>query len=75
LLLGVFACPPLACGSPSERELSGVVLIVIDTLRSDRLSAYGNERSTGPVFDRLARLSLGGSTTFGADIDLDATRR
>lgn len=55
LLLGVFACTPLACGSPSERELSGVVLIVIDTLRSDRLSAYGNERSTSPVFDRLAR--------------------
>ena len=28
---------------------------MIDTLRADRLSAYGNERSTSPVFDRLAR--------------------
>jgi arylsulfatase A-like enzyme len=55
LLLGALASVPLACSHPSERELSGVVLVVIDTLRADRLGAYGNERRTSPVFDRLAR--------------------
>ena len=31
-----------------------VVLVVVDTLRADRLGCYGYERSTSPVIDRLA---------------------
>jgi arylsulfatase A-like enzyme len=30
------------------------ILIVLDTLRADRVSAYGHERQTTPVLDRLA---------------------
>lgn len=38
----------------SERGDLNVVFILIDTLRADRLSAYGYERPTSPVFDALA---------------------
>jgi len=38
----------------SERELRGAVLIVLDTLRADGLSAYGNRRRTSPHLDALA---------------------
>jgi arylsulfatase A-like enzyme len=31
-----------------------VILIAVDTLRADRLSAYGYERETSPAIDRLA---------------------
>lgn len=37
-----------------DRERLNVVFIVIDMLRSDRLSAYGYERETSPVMDELA---------------------
>ena len=37
-----------------EREHLNVVFIVIDMLRSDRLSAYGYPRETSPVMDALA---------------------
>lgn len=37
-----------------EREHLNVVFIVIDMLRSDRLSAYGNARQTSPIMDALA---------------------
>jgi hypothetical protein len=32
----------------------GIVLIVLDTLRADGLSAYGNPRDTSPAIDSLA---------------------
>ena len=32
-----------------------VILIAVDTLRADRLSSYGYERSTTPALDRLAQ--------------------
>ncbi len=38
-----------AAGAPR-----GVVLLWVDTLRRDHLGAYGYERSTSPVIDRLA---------------------
>ena len=45
-----------ACGSPARPpELRAVVLVDIDTLRSDGLSVYGNPRPTSPHFDALAR--------------------
>jgi arylsulfatase A-like enzyme len=45
-----------ACGGPAgppERP-RGIVLIVLDTLRADGLSAYGNPRGTSPALDALA---------------------
>lgn len=61
--------PPLTCGFggmtlerrreaprvPSSPEHPNVVLIVMDTQRADRLSAYGYGRETSPNVDRLAR--------------------
>ncbi len=43
--------------SPTQQPLSpphGIVLIGLDTLRADRLSAYGHEQPTSPVLDGLA---------------------
>jgi len=40
--------PPAAPGTPN------ILVIVIDTLRADHLSAYGYSRDTSPNFDRLA---------------------
>ncbi len=48
---------PLIPEPPSAKLASGkpnVVLISIDALRADRLSAYGYERETTPVLDQLA---------------------
>lgn len=39
---------------PASTELPNVVLIVIDALRADHVSAYGYERQTTPNIDRLA---------------------
>jgi len=39
----------------ADRDDLGVIFIVIDTLRSDRLGIYGYERDTSPVIDDLAR--------------------
>ena len=38
----------------AERSDVNVLFILIDTLRADRLSAYGYERETSPELDRLA---------------------
>jgi arylsulfatase len=53
------------CGSEQAAELVSagddpelVVLIVVDTLRKDRLSCYGNERLTSPHIDALAAAGL-----------------
>jgi arylsulfatase A-like enzyme len=40
--------------APADRSKPDVTLIVIDTLRADRLSCYGNPRRTSPVLDELA---------------------
>ncbi|MEM7309233.1 MAG: sulfatase [Planctomycetota bacterium] len=47
----------LSCsgGEAGAERRPDVVLIVIDTLRADRLSCYGYPRPTTPVLDRLAR--------------------
>jgi arylsulfatase A-like enzyme len=59
LLGGDGALPPLIEGRPQlgERRLN-VVLFVVDTLRADRLSAYGYGRETSP---RLAELAARGT--------------
>ena len=44
--------------SLSDRDDLNVLFILIDTLRSDRLSSYGYERKTSPVLDYLAGTGL-----------------
>ena len=39
---------------PDTPARPDVVLVVVDTLRADRLGCYGYERPTSPVIDRLA---------------------
>lgn len=41
----------LACGGPERPRHA--VLVVLDTLRADRLSLYGNPRRASPALDRL----------------------
>jgi len=48
----VFALAALACSSAPERR--NVILISLDTLRADRVGAYGYPRQTSPAIDRLA---------------------
>jgi hypothetical protein len=43
----------LGCSAP-EPSHPNVVLITVDTLRADRLGAYGFELDTSPAIDRLA---------------------
>jgi arylsulfatase A-like enzyme len=45
-------------GSPSGRACHNVVLVVLDTVRADRLSCYGNSRPTTPAIDALARTGV-----------------
>lgn len=55
LLLPLFV---VSCGAPPEPEAPrrpNVLVVVIDTLRADRVGAYGYGRDTSPVLDRLAR--------------------
>lgn len=56
VLLGVLAA---ACGGGSpdlaDERPPDVILVVVDTLRADRLGCYGYERATTPEIDRLAR--------------------
>ncbi len=47
----------LAKSSP-RADLPNVLLIVMDTTRADRLSAYGYHRSTTPALDRIASEGL-----------------
>lgn len=53
--------PALACGPTPDRGEAGagapkpnVLFIVVDTLRADRLGAYGHHRPTSPHLDALA---------------------
>lgn len=50
----------VGCERPSSRPESppNLVLIVIDTLRADRLSFYGHERETAPFLASIASRSL-----------------
>lgn len=59
--LGVWAAPTVVRRQPSQTAQAtggrpqGVILIMADTLRADRLDAYGNKRPTAPTLARLAR--------------------
>lgn len=55
LLFGLLALTAqLACSEPAAPR-PNLVLITLDTLRADRLGAYGYERETSPVLDGIAR--------------------
>src|ERR671914_334957 len=74
--LGLTLFGGLACGSLASQPLAAptatlappdipnILLIVIDTLRSDHLSSYGYERSTSPSIDRLAAQGVLFETAF-----------
>jgi len=49
----VAALPVVVPSAPRDRP--NVILISVDTLRSDRIGCYGNPRETSPAIDRLAR--------------------
>jgi arylsulfatase A-like enzyme len=44
----------LVCGIGCERPPQHLVLVTLDTLRADRLSAYGHDRQTSPALAALA---------------------
>jgi arylsulfatase A-like enzyme len=43
-----------ACSGGGDQRAKNLVLISLDTLRADRLGAYGYERDTSPALDALA---------------------
>lgn len=45
----------LLSGCPSARSSPNILLIVIDTLRADRLGSYGSRRGLTPFLDELAK--------------------
>ncbi|HXT00264.1 MAG TPA: sulfatase-like hydrolase/transferase, partial [Elusimicrobiota bacterium] len=53
LLLAASLAGP-AAAAPGPGPVDDVLLIVVDALRQDRLSAYGNPRRTSPALDALA---------------------
>ena len=54
-MLGVLVALLGAAGCGAPARPTSAILIVLDTLRADGLSAYGNRRETTPNLDRLAR--------------------
>jgi glucan phosphoethanolaminetransferase (alkaline phosphatase superfamily) len=62
-LVAAMAIPFLACSRPEGPNIEGVegapvILISIDTLRSDRLPVYGYDRVETPNLDAFARDSI-----------------
>lgn len=55
-----FACAALllAACTPPAAERPNVLLLSVDTLRADRLGAFGYERDTTPALDRFAAESV-----------------
>ena len=58
LLLSPIAIALATCTPAPENLPVNVVLISIDSLRADHVSAYGYRRKTTPTLDRLARQGL-----------------
>jgi arylsulfatase A-like enzyme len=61
MLLAVVAIGLAACGpstAPRSEPDPHVLLYLVDTLRSDRLGAYGYGRPTSPTIDRLAEHAI-----------------
>ncbi|MBN2053737.1 sulfatase [bacterium] len=58
LLLALLFCACSPTAPPPPRPQSLVILISIDTLRADRLGAYGNQDSLTPHLDRFSREAM-----------------
>ncbi len=56
LLLAVFLLPNMDAATRSDRP--NVVLLIIDTLRADRLGCYGYDKPTTPAIDEVAEESV-----------------
>ncbi|QDV05462.1 Arylsulfatase [Planctomycetes bacterium Poly30] len=54
-VLALMGAGTASCGKPPEPPRPNVVLISIDTLRSDHLGCYGYRRNTSPEIDALAQ--------------------
>ena len=54
LALTLLSLGLLGCGEREPPVRSNILLVTLDTLRADHLSAYGYSRQTSPVIDRLA---------------------
>lgn len=54
ILMSLVACGSCALERPETASVRNLVLITVDTLRPDRLSAYGAEVEIAPAIDRLA---------------------
>jgi arylsulfatase A-like enzyme/Flp pilus assembly protein TadD len=55
LLAAGAACAPTPPAAPAARTARHVLVVTIDTLRADRVGAYGNTTVATPNLDRLAR--------------------
>ncbi|MFQ5767266.1 MAG: sulfatase [Acidobacteriota bacterium] len=55
LVLETPACGQSGRPSPQEHGSPNIILISVDTLRRDHVSAYGSSGGTTPALDRLAR--------------------
>lgn len=60
LIAPLFACRPAPAPPVSAPNFNGhpIVLITIDTLRADRLGAYGSTRGLTPSLDRFAQTAV-----------------
>ena len=56
--LGSFSFASCAKGNAEGERASNVLLLVVDTLRADRLGCYGYERRTSPHIDALAERGM-----------------
>lgn len=67
LLLMMLALSAIgACQKGSRPTPRNVLLIVVDTLRADRLGAYGNQRGLSPFLDEVAAKGVVFSNAFAA---------
>ena len=53
LLVAAFLIPAAEAARAQSQRLPNVLVLSVDTLRADRLSAYGYRRPTSPAIDRL----------------------
>ncbi len=54
-VLSIFSATLLSVSSRAQSPPPNVLLITIDTVRADRIGAYGYSKASTPVLDRLAR--------------------
>ena len=51
--IALLAAVVVPAGAQEARRYPHIVIVTIDTLRTDRLSSYGYHRPTSPHLDRL----------------------